>query len=55
VTSEVPLYPLAPIVFVLVALSFVLQMACHLRVCTAARPSPVWDPAGIRTRADRLS
>jgi Fe-S oxidoreductase len=51
VTSEVPLYPLAPIVFVLAVLSFALQMARHLRVFGAARPSTVVDRAGERLRS----
>ncbi len=50
-TSEVPLYPLAPIVFVLAVLSFALQMARHLRVFGAARPSTVADRAGERFRS----
>ncbi|HXQ95966.1 MAG TPA: (Fe-S)-binding protein [Candidatus Acidoferrales bacterium] len=50
-TSEVPLYPLAPIVFAVAALSFALQMARHLRVFSAARPSPVSDRVGQRLRS----
>ena len=50
-TSEVPLYPLAPMVFVLAVLSFALQMARHLRVFGAARSSTVADRPGERVRS----
>ncbi len=50
-TSEVPLYPLAPIVFALAVISFALQMARHLRVFAAARPSTVADRPGERFRS----
>ncbi len=41
--EQVPLYPLAPILFWLAAVGFALQMARHLRVFAAAGPSAVGD------------
>jgi Fe-S oxidoreductase len=42
-TSEVPFYPLAPLVFFAAVVVFGLQMARHLRVFASARPSSVAD------------
>jgi Fe-S oxidoreductase len=41
--DQVPLYPLAPLLFGLAAILFVLQMARHLRVFAAAQPAMVSD------------
>jgi Fe-S oxidoreductase len=41
--EEVPFYPLAPILFGIAALVFVLEMARHLRVFAVAQPSVVSD------------
>ncbi|MFI5291532.1 MAG: (Fe-S)-binding protein [Candidatus Limnocylindrales bacterium] len=41
--EEVPFYPLAPIVFAIAAVVFVLEMARHLRVFAVAQPSAVTD------------
>ncbi len=49
--SEVPLYPLAPLLFAIAVISFVLQMARHLRVFRAAHPSDVANRAGDRLRS----
>ena len=50
-TSEVPFYPLAPLVFLVAVLVFALRMARHLRVFAAARPSSVVDRPGQRLRS----
>ncbi|MGC8633528.1 MAG: heterodisulfide reductase-related iron-sulfur binding cluster [Candidatus Limnocylindrales bacterium] len=50
-TSEVPLYPLAPLIFLLAAVVFALRMARHLRVFAAARPSTVADRPAQRLRS----
>ncbi|HUG47225.1 MAG TPA: (Fe-S)-binding protein [Candidatus Limnocylindria bacterium] len=50
-TEQVPLYPLAPIIFAGAAVIFVLLMARHLRVFAAARPSPVTDQPESRFRS----
>ncbi|HEY7600174.1 MAG TPA: (Fe-S)-binding protein, partial [Candidatus Limnocylindrales bacterium] len=44
--EHIPLYPLAPIVFALSAVLFVLLMARHLRVFAHAQPAPVGDEPG---------
>ncbi|HTS14574.1 MAG TPA: (Fe-S)-binding protein [Candidatus Sulfotelmatobacter sp.] len=41
--DQVPLYPFAPLLFVIAALGFTLQMARHLRVFAAVQPSAVTD------------
>ena len=41
--DQVPLYPFAPLFFVIAVLGFTLQMARHLRVFAAAQPSAVTD------------
>ena len=46
--DEVPLYPLAPIVFLAAAGLFVLQMARHLRVFAVVRPAVVTDQPPAR-------
>ncbi|KRT63931.1 MAG: hypothetical protein XU10_C0006G0078 [Chloroflexi bacterium CSP1-4] len=46
--EQVPLYPLAPLVFAVAALIFALEMARHLRVFAAARPSTVADQPEAR-------
>ena len=50
-TEQVPLYPLAPLIFVLAAVVFVLLMARHLRVFAAARPAAVTDQPESRFRS----
>jgi len=40
-SEQVPLYPLAPLLFVAAVAIFLLQMARHLRVFAHARPTPV--------------
>ena len=50
-TSQIPLYPLAPVVFTLAVIAFALQMARHLRVFAATRPSPLGDRIGERVRS----
>ncbi len=50
-TSQVPFYPLAPVLFVLSVVAFGLQMARHLRVFEAAHPSVVTDRIGDRVRS----
>ena len=50
--GHVPLYPLAPLLFLGAATLFALQMARHLRVFTRARPAAVTDRGG--ERADSL-
>lgn len=50
-TSEVPFYPLAPLIFLLAAVVFALRMARHLRVFAAARPSKVGDRPAQRLRS----
>ena len=50
-TSEVPFYPLAPLVFLAAIVVFALQMARHLRVFAAARASSVGDRPGQRLRS----
>ena len=49
--EQVPLYPLAPLVFLVAAALFALQMARHLRVFAAARPSSVVDQPEARFRS----
>ncbi len=49
--SEVPLYPLAPLIFAIAVVSFALQMGRHLRVFRAAHPSDVANRAGDRLRS----
>jgi len=46
--DEVPLYPLAPLVFLAAAGLFLLQMARHLRVFAVARPAVVTDQPDTR-------
>jgi Fe-S oxidoreductase len=48
VSEAVPLYPLAAALFLVATLLFLLQMARHLRVFAAARPSAVLDHPGSR-------
>jgi Fe-S oxidoreductase len=48
VIEQVPLYPLAPLLFWAAALLFVLQMARHLRVFERAQPVPVTDEPASR-------
>ena len=50
--GRVPLYPLAPVLFLVAATLFALQMARHLRVFARARPATVTDQGG--SRADSL-
>jgi len=50
-TAEVPLYPLAPLLFLLAAVVFALEMARHLRVFAVARPQRVTDRAADRLRS----
>jgi Fe-S oxidoreductase len=45
-TEQVPLYPLAPLVFVAAAVVFALLMARHLRVFARVQPAPVRDEPG---------
>src|SRR5918997_3370877 len=49
--ERVPLYPLAPVVFLVAAIVFGLQMARHLRVFARARPVTVNDHPEERFRA----
>ncbi|HZB42933.1 MAG TPA: (Fe-S)-binding protein, partial [Ilumatobacter sp.] len=44
--EQVPLYPLAPLLFWAAAVVFVLLMARHLRVWAFAQPAPVGDEPG---------
>jgi Fe-S oxidoreductase len=44
--EQVPLYPLAPLVFALAVVVFVLMMARHLRIFARAKPAPVADEPG---------
>jgi heterodisulfide reductase subunit C len=46
--DQVPLYPLAPVVFLVAAALFILQMARHLRVFAAAQPAVVTDQTESR-------
>ena len=46
--EQVPLYPLAPLIFALAAIVFALEMARHLRIFAAARPSSVTDQPEAR-------
>jgi Fe-S oxidoreductase len=46
--EQVPLYPLAPLLFAAATLVFVLEMARHLRVFARAKASPVFDQPGAR-------
>ena len=49
-TEHVPLYPLAPLVFVVAAVIFALLMARHLRVFAHARPASLKDePERLRS------
>ncbi|CAN5846917.1 (Fe-S)-binding protein [soil metagenome] len=50
-TQQVPLYPLAPLIFALAVVLFVLLMARHLRIFAAARPAPVTDQPESRFRS----
>jgi Fe-S oxidoreductase len=48
--EHVPLYPLAPLLFFVAAVVFLLEMARHLRVFAHAQPAPVQDePARIQS------
>ena len=49
--EQVPLYPLAPVLFAGAAVLFVLQMGRHLRVFAAAQPALVTDQPKSRLRA----
>lgn len=49
--QQVPLYPVAPLIFAAAAAVFVLQMARHLRIFAAARPSSVVDRPEARFRS----
>ncbi|MDQ3937934.1 MAG: 4Fe-4S dicluster domain-containing protein, partial [Chloroflexota bacterium] len=49
--EQVPLYPLAPALFAVAALLFVLQMARHLRIFAAAQPTAVSDQPESRLRS----
>jgi Fe-S oxidoreductase len=49
--EQVPLYPLAPVIFLVAAGLFALQMARHLRVFAAARPTSVVDQPEARFRS----
>jgi Fe-S oxidoreductase len=44
--EQVPLYPVAPLVFLAAVVVFALLMARHLRVFALARPAPVGDEPG---------
>jgi Fe-S oxidoreductase len=46
--QQVPLYPLAPLLFAIAALVFVLEMARHLRIFVRAQPSAVFDQGSAR-------
>ncbi len=46
--GHVPLYPLAPVLFLVAAVVFALQMARHLRVFSRARPATVTDQGEAR-------
>jgi Fe-S oxidoreductase len=50
-TEQVPLYPLAPLIFALAVVVFVLQMTRHLRVFAAARPARITDQPESRFRS----
>jgi len=50
--ERVPLYPLVPVVFLVAAALFALQMARHLRIFAAAQPATVTDHGD--SRADAL-
>ncbi len=50
-TSQVPFFPLAPLVFLVAVVVFALRMARHLRVFAAARPSTVTDRPAARIRS----
>src|SRR6188474_1868312 len=48
--EHVPLYPLAPLLFFVAVVVFLLEMARHLRVFAHAQPAPVQDePARIQS------
>ncbi len=49
--EQVPLYPLAPLIFAGAAVLFLLQMARHLRVFAAAQPAPLTDQPESRLRS----
>jgi Fe-S oxidoreductase len=49
--EQVPLYPLAPILFFAAAIVFMLEMARHLRVFAVAQPSAVTDQPERRLAA----
>lgn len=49
--EQVPLYPLAPLVFLGAAALFLLQMGRHLRVFQAAQPATVTDAGDTRIRS----
>jgi Fe-S oxidoreductase len=51
VTESIPLYPLAPLVFLAGAALFTLQVARHLRVLGWARPQSVTDRPEVRIEA----
>ena len=46
--GHVPLYPLAPALFLIAVVAFALQMARHLRVFARARPATVTDQGEAR-------
>ena len=51
--ERIPLYPLAPTIFLVAVVAFVLLMARHLRVFAVARPAPViqlQSPPWLRSR-----
>ena len=50
-TEQIPLYPLAPAIFLVSAVLFALQMARHLRVFAAAQPATVTDRPELRLRS----
>ncbi len=49
--EQVPLYPLAPLIFMVAAALFALQMARHLRVFAASQPTSVVDQPEARFRS----
>ncbi len=50
-TSQVPFFPLAPVLFLVAVVVFGLRMARHLRVFAAARASTVTDRPAARIRS----
>ena len=46
--ARIPLYPVLPVIFLVAAVVFVLQMGRHLRIFATARPATVSDAPEAR-------